>query len=146
MNNLSIEKGAITVWKIRATFLMAIVSFICGAIAVFSIYLAIILFVVSFLIYIFLILFYFNLRFKCTEYMVDKCTVLINKGVFLKKCTSLFKSNIQFVEVIQSPIQRKFDICTVVFHMAGKKYGMSQINLIQGNMIKDSIGCDESEK
>ena len=125
---------------------MAIASFFCGAIAVFSVYLAMILFVFSSVFYTFLILYYFTLRFKYTEYTLSSYVMFINKGVFFKKYTSLFKDNIQFVEVIQSPLQKKFNLCTVIFYLAGKKCSVAQINYLDGQFIKNAIGCDELEQ
>jgi membrane protein YdbS with pleckstrin-like domain len=55
----------------------------------------------------------------------------ITKGVLFKKRMTLLADKIQYVELIQTPLQRLFKVYTVAFHTAGATVFVSQVD---GNM------------
>ena len=143
---LSLPIKAKFIWRARATLLMIAVMFVCGALAAFNIFLAIILSSLSVIIYLFIIIVYFNLRYEFEKYKITTLEIYIKKGVFFKEYTSFFKDDIQYVELTETPLQRKFNLCKLIFHMAGTKITIAQINIFTAEEIKRKIGCEKDEK
>lgn len=59
------------------------------------------------------------LRFRATRYRVDEGALTITQGVIWRSVTSIPMSRIQHTDVLQGPLQRQFELATLVVHTAG---------------------------
>ena len=60
-----------------------------------------------------------ELRYRTTGYRVDERGLTIRRGIFWRSVTSVPKSRIQHTDVLQGPLQRQFELATLVIHTAG---------------------------
>ena len=141
----SLPIKSILVWKIRTTLIMAIIMFFCGTIAVFNIRVSAILFTVFILIYFYIMYFYLKSRYRKEKYEVRDKAVYIEKGVFFEKYAFFLINKIQYIELIQTFLQKKFNLCTLVFHLTGEKINIDQIEISDGIKLRDEIS-DINEK
>ena len=59
------------------------------------------------------------LRYRATWYRVDERGLTIRRGIVWRSVTSVPKSRIQHTDVVQGPLQRQFDLATLIIHTAG---------------------------
>ncbi len=59
------------------------------------------------------------LRYRYTRYRVDPLGLTIRRGVYWRSVTSVPKSRVQHTDVLQGPLQRRFELATLVVHTAG---------------------------
>ena len=60
-----------------------------------------------------------ELRYRVTRYRVDERGLIIRRGIFWRSITSVPKSRIQHTDVVQGPLQRQFQLATLIVHTAG---------------------------
>ena len=60
-----------------------------------------------------------ELRFRTTRYRVDERGLTICRGILWRSVTSVPKSRVQHTDVLQGPLQRQFELATLVVHTAG---------------------------
>ena len=58
-------------------------------------------------------------RYRRTRYRVDEHGLTIRRGVFWRSETFVPRSRVQHTDVLQGPIEREFDLATLVVHTAG---------------------------
>ena len=58
-------------------------------------------------------------RYRHTRYRVDYLGLTIRRGVYWHSVTSVPKSRVQHIDVLQGPVQRRFALATLVVHTAG---------------------------
>ena len=58
-------------------------------------------------------------RYQYTRYRVDRLGLTIRRGIYWRSVTSVPKSRIQHIDVLQGPVQRRFELATLVVHTAG---------------------------
>ncbi len=58
-------------------------------------------------------------RYRHTTYRVDDRGLTIREGIIWRGVTSVPKSRVQHTDVLQGPLQRRFDLATLVIHTAG---------------------------
>lgn len=63
-----------------------------------------------------------GLRYRYASYRVGERGLWIRRGVVWRSEISLPKSRVQHTDVSQGPLQRRFDIATLVLHTAGTQY------------------------
>jgi membrane protein YdbS with pleckstrin-like domain len=126
-----LSKNAKKVWRMRATIGFLITSFICGGIYVFLPKLALAVLIGALAIYAFIIFVAVPYVYYVTTLDVRNDGLTITKGVLFKKRMTLLADKIQYVELIQTPLQRLFKVYTVAFHTAGATVFVSQVD---GNM------------
>ena len=59
------------------------------------------------------------LRYRTTRYQVDERGLTIRRGILWRSVTSVPKSRVQHTDVLQGPVQRQFELATLVIHTAG---------------------------
>lgn len=135
----SVSKKSITILKIRYSFLYSILTFLCGSIGIFSIHISIVLFIFLASTYVFIIIYYCPENYKRKSYYISDKLITINHGVLLYKSTSVNLNKLQYIELIQTPCQRIFSVCSLVFHTSGSKTILSHIELSIGAKIKNKL-------
>ena len=58
-------------------------------------------------------------RYQRTRYRVDRHGLTIRRGIFWRSETFVPRSRIQHTDVLQGPLQRQFELATLVVHTAG---------------------------
>ena len=58
-------------------------------------------------------------RYRHIRYCLDANGFTIRRGVFWRSVTSIPKSRIQHTDIVRGPVQRQFDLATLVIHTAG---------------------------
>ena len=137
-NNLLSEKS-IMLWRIRATAVLILYSFIDGGLFVFFPFFSTALGILGLSAYIFAIRFYFPLLYKHSGYFFENDIVSVNTGVFIYHESKIQVSKIQYCIILQGPIQRIFGLCSLRLLMAGSFESVSQITLINAYRLKNYI-------
>lgn len=127
----------IIVLKIRISIIFSILSFLIGFVGIFNRILTYILFVLIIILYIFLIAYYSPENYKSKSYSISNDLIIINWGVFFRKSVSISLRKLQFIELIQTPVQKYFSLCSIVFYTSGSKATLSNIDVPIGNKIED---------
>ncbi|MGN0459412.1 MAG: PH domain-containing protein [Ruminococcus sp.] len=127
-----LSKNAKKVWRTRATLVFLVVSFVCGGVYVFSPMISLIIEAVNLTAYLFVILAAVPYVYHVTTLEVRKDGLTITKGVIMKKRMNILAKKIQYVELIQTPVQRFFKVYTVAFHTAGATVFVSQVDSDMG--------------
>lgn len=133
MNRNKLSEKCLYIWKIRLTLVMAVWSFFCGALVVFSPILAVICIAVGIAFYLFALLYYLKAFCRSYTYRIGKNCISIRKGVLIHKRIYIAKSRVQYAELIQTPLQRIFKTCTIAYQVAGAVVYLSQIDIKQSN-------------
>ena len=60
-----------------------------------------------------------GVRYRRLRYRLDRQGFTIRRGVVWRSVTSVPKSRVQHTDVAQGPLQRAFDLATLVVHTAG---------------------------
>lgn len=139
MQNNTLSKKSILIFRIRYTFLEACACFLLGMIGVFHLNLCLVLIFFSLITYLYLFLFYSPRRYSKTHYRLTSNTFTLSKGVFFLKTKTLNLDRIQYIEITRSIEQRLLSVCTIIFHTAGSKITLSQLDLKTGLLIKKQI-------
>ncbi|MEM7583986.1 MAG: PH domain-containing protein [Acidobacteriota bacterium] len=63
-----------------------------------------------------------RLRYRHASYRVSDLGLWIRRGVLWRSEISVLKSRVQHTDVSQGPLQRRFDIATLVLHTAGTQH------------------------
>lgn len=137
-NNLLSDK-CIMLWRIRATIILIIYSFLDGGMLVFFPFWAIIFGILGIISYIILIVFYLPLLYHHCGYFFEHNILSINSGVIIYHRTKIPVSKIQYCVISQGPIQRIFGLCSLRVLMAGSFESVSQITLINAYRLKNDI-------
>ena len=58
-------------------------------------------------------------RYRHIRYCLDANGFTIRRGVFWRSVTSIPKSRIQHTDIVRGPVQRQYDLATLVIHTAG---------------------------
>ena len=122
-----LSKKATKVWRARATIVYLIFAYIMGMLQFFFPGIPLYLLVGGTAIYLFVILCAIPYVYHITTLYVRKDGLTIVKGVFIKKRMNILADKIQYIELLQTPIQRFFDVYTVAFHTAGATVFVSQV-------------------
>lgn len=115
--------------RIRATLLLSLWWFICGGIAAFSLITASILAFISVAVYIFVIFYYLQAAYNAYTYTLGGEHIIIKKGVFFSKRINVFRSRVQYAQLIQTPLQKLFRTCTIAYQVAGAVVYLSEIDI-----------------
>lgn len=59
------------------------------------------------------------IQHRRTRYRVDANGMTIRRGVVWRSVTSVPKARVQHTDVVQGPLQRRFELATLVIHTAG---------------------------
>lgn len=128
MYRKKLSEKSITVQRIRASAVLAVWWFLCGAAAVFSLACAAVLAILSLAVYFILILFYFQKWYENYRFTISNDHIYIEKGVIFSKKINVFRSRVQYAQYIQTPLQKLFHTCTIVYQTAGAVVYLSEIS------------------
>ena len=137
-NNLLSEK-CVYLWRIRATVILIIFSFLDGSLFVFFSEWAVMAAVIGLAVYILMIVFYFPMLYKRCGYFFEDNIISISSGVFIYHETKIPVSQIQYCVISQGALQKIYGLCSVRLLMAGSFESVSQITLINAYRLKNQI-------
>lgn len=90
-------------------------------------------------------------RYRRTRYRVDHDGLTIRRGIFWRSETFVPRSRIQHTDVLQGPLQRQFELATLIVHTAGTQDasvplgGLSyQVALPIRDLLIGAGGADDS--
>lgn len=128
MLKLRLSPKAVKIKQIQSTAILTIMFFIFGGIAVFFPVISIIFSIIILIIYFFAVTIIIKNWYNSYSYEITNESINIEKGVFVSKSIVIFRNRIQYSAVIQTPLQRIFNTCTVIFHIAGAVVYLSEID------------------
>ena len=137
-NNLLSEK-CINLWRMRATVILILLSFIDGGLFVFFPDWSIFLGIIAVIAYFLMIIFYFPTLYKKCGYFFEKDIISISSGVFVYHQTKIPVSQIQYCVISQGYLQKIYGLCSVRLMLAGSFESVSQITLINAYRLKNRI-------
>lgn len=137
-NNLLSEK-CINLWRIRATVILIIFSFIDGGMFVFFPKWSVFSGITGIAAYFLMITFYFPMLYRRCGYFFENNIISISSGVFIYHETKIPVSQIQYCIISQGVLQRIYGLCSVRLMMAGSFESVSQITLINAYRLKNQI-------
>lgn len=83
-----------------------------------------------------------EISYRHTFYRVDPQGIEIRRGVFWRRTTNVPKSRVQHTDVSQGPLERKYDLGTLVIYTAGTdhaKVDLRGLNHAQAMRIRDHL-------
>ncbi len=125
----------IKLWSIRAAAILVLFTFVCGAIAAFSVRAALLAECAALLFYVLTVTVYLRLLYRECRYIVREDGIIIHKGVFLRRRLYVSRSRVQYAEMSQTPLQRLMRICTVRYQVAGGVVSVGQIDTARAREI-----------
>ncbi len=109
----------LTIWRIRLLLAAVLLSFLSAYFfsRINRIWWGFLL--VWILLFFYLYLFYYPVKYRKLSYTLNKRNLLIRYGVFYNHFKAIPFTSIQYVTVVTSPLQRAFGICTLHAYSAG---------------------------
>ncbi len=125
----------IKLWSIRASAVLVCFTFLCGALAVFSLKAAAIMESAALLIYIAAVTFYFRLLYRESRYTVLDDGIIISKGFAVCRRVYVSRCSVQYAEMSQTPLQKLMRVCTVRYQVAGGVVSVGQLDVDKAREI-----------
>ena len=125
-----LSKNSKKVWRTRCAMVCLLFAFISGGIYIFSPLIAFIVAGVDLLTFLIIYLIAVPLVYHVTTLVVRK------DGITMRKRMNIMAKKIQYVELIQTPVQRLFKVYTVAFHTAGATTYVSQVDADLGRLFR----------
>jgi len=88
-------------------------------------------------------------RYRRIRYRIDDHGLTIRRGIFWRSETFVPRSRVQHTDVLQGPLQRAFEIATLIVHTAGTQdasVGLSGLSYRAALLIRDFLIGGGSEK
>ena len=98
------------------------------------------------LVYYVIKFFYLGASFKHFSYKMDEEGLYINKGVFWRKKIVVSRNRVQHTDVTQGPLDRKYNLATLVVHTAGTRNASVKVNGIlqeEAERMRSSLSFKE---
>lgn len=131
-----LSKKAKKVWRTRATLIYLLFAFLAGGFEFFFPMIPFYILLGGTVIYLFTMFVAIPYVYHITTLIVRKDGLTIIKGVLMKKQMNILAEKIQYVELIQTPVQRFFKVFTVAFHTAGATVFVSQVDVELGRHFR----------
>lgn len=131
-----LSNNAKKVWRTRISIIFCLVGFICGGVYVFSHIIAFYLAFADLVYFLFAYCVAVPYVYHITSLEIRKDGITITKGVLLKKRMNILAKKIQYIELLQTPVQRFFKVYTVAFHTAGATVFVSQVDSDMGRRFR----------
>lgn len=141
MTESSISQKSVTIKRIQLTLITAVLSFLLGGIFTFSPLISLTVGSLVLFLYLYSMLRLIDLWYRSYHYYADDSCIRIEKGVFLSKKITLFKDKIQYTQFLQTPLERIFRTCTIIYHTAGAVVYLSEIDID----VLDGVVFDEEK-
>ena len=81
-------------------------------------------------------------RYRHTRYRLDSQGLTIRRGVYWRSLTSVPKSRVQHTDVLQGPLQRRFELATLVVHTAGTQnasVSLDGVSYVDALPLRDAL-------
>ena len=121
MEERSLSRQVVIVWRLRGTLLAVAAAFLCGALAVFNRTLSLLCAFFAGAGYLIFMAWYCKARFESTTYALLPGVLLLRCGVFFKREIRLEFARTQFCELVRSPAERALGLSALTLHAAGAK-------------------------
>lgn len=128
MKMKKLSKKAKTIWRIRCTLVAVLLALITGGICAFSVLIGAIVGTVWLAVYFFAVILYIPIMYRMYEFDVTDDFLTVKKGLYFNKFIVVSSEKILYIELLQSPLQKKLDIFSLVIHTAGSIVMLSQID------------------
>lgn len=128
MKMKKLSKKAKTIWRIRCTLVAVLLALITGGICAFSVLIGAIVGTVWLAVYFFAVILYIPIMYRMYEFDVTNDFLTVKKGLYFNKFIVVSSEKILYIELLQSPLQKKLDIFSLVIHTAGSIVMLSQID------------------
>lgn len=128
MKMKKLSKKAKTIWRIRCTLVAVLLAMITGGICAFSAVIAAIIGIVWLAAYFIAVILYIPIVYKMYEFDVTSEFLTIKKGLYFNKFIVVSTDKVLYIELLQSPLQKKLNIFSLVVHTAGSIVLLSQID------------------
>lgn len=128
MKMKKLSKKAKTIWRIRCTLVAVLLALITGGICAFSVLIGAIVGIVWLTIYFLAVILYIPIMYKMYEFDVTDDFLTVKKGLYFNKFIVVSSEKILYIELLQSPLQKRLNIFSLVIHTAGSIVMLSQID------------------
>lgn len=128
MKMKKLSKKAKTIWRIRCTLVAVLLALITGGICAFSFIIGAIVGTVWLTIYFLAVILYIPIMYKMYEFDVTDDFLTVKKGLYFNKFIVVSSEKILYIELLQSPLQKRLNIFSLVIHTAGSIVMLSQID------------------
>lgn len=145
MEKQKISEKAIIVWRIRATLILFGAAFILGALFVFFPIMSLILAIAVIVVYILTVIIYYPLLYKRTSFSLNKNSITIEQGFFVKRKCTISSERIQYIVTVSGSIQRIFGVCSLSFMTAGSTQILQNITPEDAEKIKITLSSSKKE-
>jgi len=120
-NDLKRMWSAINVWMLAFSLLAAAVLYVLTGVALLSV-----LALAAYILLIFLpVAIYIPAFFRTLEYTLEDDSILLKKGVFWRRRTTVPYTKITNIDITQGPVERVYKISTLHLQTAGSSTGES---------------------
>ncbi len=131
-----LSKNAVKVWRMRTALVFFVIMFLSGGIFVFSQLISLCVVAADIAGFLFAFFIAVPYVYKNTVLEVRKDGITIKKGVLMQKRMNILAKKIQYVELLQTPIQRYYKVYTVALHTAGATVFISQVDMAQSQRFR----------
>ena len=145
MKNLNLKKQQRSYLKLNRTIL-TVVFIIISIVPFFPLYLSpapmwIYAIVISVVWLLYALLFWHQgAAFRHFSYAMSDYGLYINQGVFWRRKIIVPRNRVQHTDVIQGPLERKFDLAQLVVHTAGTR----NASHADAEILRESLSFEES--
>ena len=88
-------------------------------------------------------------RYRRIRYRIDDQGLTIRRGIFWRSETFVPRSRVQHTDVLQGPVQRMFELATLIVHTAGTQdaaVGLSGLSYDAALPIRDFLIAGDTDK
>ena len=139
MEERSLSRQVVIVWRLRGTLLAVAAAFLCGALAVFSRTLALLCASFGGAAYLLFMVWYCKARFESTTYALLPGVLLLRCGVFFQKEIRLEFARTQFCELMRSPAERALGLAGLTLHAAGARLRLDGLEVNEALAVRRRI-------
>ncbi|MGN0517490.1 MAG: PH domain-containing protein [Acutalibacteraceae bacterium] len=136
---MKLSKKSKTIWRLRCTIAAVLFAMISGGICAFNVYVGLISACVWLVPYFFGIILYIPLLYGSYEFTISEDFLNIKKGIVFNKHIIVNLDKILYVETVQTPMQRRMDIYSMLVHTAGSVVVLSQIDKSSANEVRSAV-------
>lgn len=94
-----------------------------------------------------LIFIYLGLEYKHFSYAMSDYGLYINRGVFWRRKIIVPRNRVQHTDVMQGPLERKYDLAELIVHTAGTRNSSVKLPGIShkhAEVLRESLAFEES--
>jgi len=153
MENLKMKKQQTSYLKLNRIILTAVFVIIAIAVVLILVFSPAPLYVIAIVIPVlvciyFLIFFYMAAHFRHYGYAMNDYGLYINHGVFWRRKIVVPRNRVQHTDIVQGPLDRKYDLAELVIHTAGTRNASVKLVGIlhhQAEELRESLSFEEAQ-